>query len=165
MTDTPFPQTGRLCGVDYGTVRVGIAITDMDQSIASPFETYTRRTEKLDEQYFRDLIKQELIKGIVVGLPVHHSGDPSQKSNEAANFGKWLHELTGVPVIYYDERFSTAMARELVADAELSGKRKKSMLDRIAAQVILTAYLESPDRAISDPLRQFLESDDDRKFK
>ena len=163
MSEAEYPKNGRLCGIDYGTVRIGVAISDIDQSIASPYETYTRRTEKLDVEYFQKLVKSELIKGFVVGLPVHHSGDPSQKSNEAANFGSWLKEITQIPIAYYDERFTTAMAREIVSASNLSGKRKKSMLDRVAAQVILSTYLESPNRAIFDPLRQFLEGDDDRK--
>lgn len=144
-------------------MRIGISISDAEQSIASPFETYTRRNEKLDAEYFQKLARQELVKGFVVGLPVHHSGDPSQKSHECTLFGNWLHQQTQVPVVFYDERFTTAMAREIVSESELSGRRKKALLDRIAAQVILRTYLESPQRAIVDPLRQFLEGDDDRR--
>ena len=108
------PSSGRVCGVDYGTVRIGIAISDPGQSIASPLETYNRRTQALDAQYFQQLAKAEELVGFVVGLPVHMSGDASEKSVEAVKFGAWVFEQTEIPVAWVDERYSTAMAREML---------------------------------------------------
>src|SRR5690348_12721313 len=98
------PARQRIAGVDYGTVRIGIAIGDDETRIASPLETYHRRTPELDATYFQKLAKQEAIHRFVVGLPVHLSGEESQKSYEARKFAAWLHELTGVPVELFDER-------------------------------------------------------------
>jgi len=123
----PIPQSGRLAGVDFGTVRIGIAISDPGQSIASPLETYNRRTESLDAKYFQELAKTEQLVGFVVGLPVHMSGDASEKSAQAVQFGTWIFEQT----------------------EEMSGKKRKSMLDKIAAQILLSAYMESGSQGVS----------------
>lgn len=79
----------------------------------------------------------------VVGLPVHNDGRESQKSIEAREFGKWLGETTGVPIDYFDERYTTAMAEEHLLAAGLTKKRRKERLDKLAAQILLTAYLEA----------------------
>lgn len=142
------PGAGRLAGVDFGTVRVGVAISDPGQTISSPLETYHRRNEKLDAKFFVDLVALERIVGFVVGLPVHMSGDASQKSREAVEFGKWLTEQTGVPVNWIDERYSTAMARDVLSQSKMSGKKRKAQLDKLAAQILLAAYLESGPSSI-----------------
>ena len=79
----------------------------------------------------------------VVGLPVHNDGQESQKSYEAREFGKWLGATTNVPVDYFDERFTTAQAEEHLLAAGLTKKRRKERLDMLAAQILLTAYLEA----------------------
>ena len=137
------PRTGRLAGIDFGTVRIGIAISDPGQSLASPLETYQRRTLELDGKYFRELVAKEEIVGFVVGLPVHMSGEQSQKSKEAIEFGKWMMEITNLPVGWIDERFTSAMAREILSQSGLSGKKRKAHLDKLAAQILLSAFLNS----------------------
>ena len=137
-----FPTTGRLAGIDFGTVRIGIAICDPGQTIASPLENYTRQPDQ-EAGYFKQLVDHEQIVGFVVGLPIHMSGDESQKSIQARAFGKWLSETTGLPVIYFDERMSTAAAAELLNQSSHGFKKKKSKLDKVAAQIILSAFLES----------------------
>jgi len=143
MSDV-LPSVGRLAGIDFGTVRVGVAITDPDQRLASPLENYTRRGAAVDSQWLRELVAQERLAGFVVGLPVHLSGDESAKSREARQFGQWIKELTGLPVAYFDERFTSAQAESLLLGAELTKKRRKQRLDMLAAQILLAAYLESP---------------------
>ncbi|MEM9410156.1 MAG: Holliday junction resolvase RuvX [Planctomycetota bacterium] len=137
------PSRGRLLGIDFGTVRVGIALCDEGQIIASPYETYNRRNERLDRQFFESLAQETAAVGLVVGLPVHMSGDESQKSIEAREFGNWLSSVTGLPVTWVDERYSTAFARELLRAQNLTGKKAKAKLDKVAAQAILSVYLES----------------------
>ncbi|PQO39198.1 Holliday junction resolvase RuvX [Blastopirellula marina] len=142
------PDKGRIAAVDYGTVRIGVAITDPDRVLCSPLENYNRRSPSKDAQYFKELAELERIVLFVVGLPVHMSGDESQKSYEARQFGKWLFETTGVPVTFYDERFTTSMAKDLLQEAGLTKKRRKARLDMLSAQILLTAFLENPDRAL-----------------
>src|SRR5438445_4047193 len=93
------PRTGRLAAIDYGTVRLGIAITDPDQRLASPLENYTRRGLAADAKWLSELCAAERIAGFVIGLPVHTTGNESQKSAEARKFGKWVGEVTGLPVV------------------------------------------------------------------
>lgn len=142
MSDDALPRSGRLAGIDYGTVRIGVAITDPDQRLASPLENYTRRAAA-DAAWFKQLAANERIVGFVVGLPVFGSGEESPKSREARQFGQWLGELTGVPVRYFDERYTSAHAEALLIDADFSRKQRKQRLDKLAAQILLAAYLES----------------------
>jgi putative holliday junction resolvase len=135
-----------IAGIDYGTVRIGIALADTEVGIAMPFENYTRRSAALDNEYFTTLAREERIGRFVVGLPVHLHGGESQKSAEARTFGKWLGEATGVPVEFYDERFTTAEADELLAQRKLTQKQRQARRDQLAAQIMLAAYLESGGR-------------------
>lgn len=142
---------GKIAGVDYGTVRIGVAIGDTEVGIASPLEVYTRRTESLDAEYFQTLAREERLARWVVGLPVHLSGDESQKSIEARAFGDWLVKLTGVAVDFYDERFTSAYADSILQMTNLSREQRKARLDAIAAQIMLQAYLDSGARGDDDP--------------
>ncbi|MBC8875941.1 MAG: Holliday junction resolvase RuvX [Planctomycetes bacterium] len=147
-----FPGKGRLAGVDYGTVRIGIAVTDADRRLASPYENYTRGGPKADTKYFCRIATEEGIVGFVVGLPVHASGDESQKSLEARQFGAWLTEVTGLPVRYFDERFTSVEAERYLLGAQMTRKKRKKRLDMLAAQIMLAAYLESSRPSIPGAL-------------
>lgn len=144
-------NAGRVAGIDFGTVRVGIAISDPGRTIASPYENYTRSGPDADRRRFRRLADEEGIRLFVVGLPIHMSGDESAKSREAREFGKWLGEITDVPVDYFDERFTSLEAERLLLDANLTSKRRKKRLDMLAAQVMLAAYLESSSADKHEP--------------
>jgi putative Holliday junction resolvase len=85
-------------------------------------------------------------------LPIHISGDESQKSREARKFGQWVNERTGLPVAFFDERYTSTQAEALLLDAELTKKRRKERLDKLAAQILLAAYLESSRAATDKPI-------------
>jgi putative holliday junction resolvase len=140
------PLPGRVAGVDYGTVRIGVAISDPARTLASPLSNYTRRGPDGDARWFRELARQEQIALFIVGLPVFTSGDESPKSREARAFGQWLAETTGVPVEFYDERYTTSFANELLAGTGLTSKQRKERRDKLAAQILLTSWLESSRR-------------------
>ena len=142
---------GRIGGIDYGTVRIGIAISDPDRSIASPLENYTRRNAELDARRLKHLAVEERIVLWVVGLPVHLDGRESRKSVEARRFGAWLGEVTGIRVEFFDERFTSVQAEELLMQAQMTSKRRKQHLDMLAAQIMLTAYLESDVKGSQSP--------------
>ena len=145
----------RLLAVDYGTVRIGLAVSDPEHRIASPLTTYERRGREGDERYFRKLIEDEEVGRIVVGLPVHTDGSESQKSAEARKFGAWLAGVTGLPVTYYDERFTTVEAEGFLLAAGLTNKRRKARRDRVAAQILLQSYLDAgcPEESTPGPLQ------------
>jgi putative holliday junction resolvase len=113
-----WPETGRIAGIDYGTVRIGVAVCDPSRTWTSPLETYTRRNEELD-------------------------GRESQKSAEARDFALWLHHVSNLPVRLFDERYTTALANRMLRDSDLSHKKRKKQVDKIAAHFILEAYLDS----------------------
>ncbi len=144
------PSAGRLASVDFGTVRIGVAVSDARQTLASPLDNHTRGSQDQEAGYFRRLVKEEVLVGFVIGLPVHMSGDESQKSQEARAFGNWLAEVTGLPVDFYDERYSSAIADDFLAIGQLTKKQRQKRRDMLAAQVILASYLES-DRKSNNP--------------
>jgi len=133
----------RLLGVDYGRVGVGLAVSDPDRVFAFPLATYERRGPEPDAAYFRSLVVREGIGGLVVGLPVHMSGDEGRKAAEARSFGAWLAETAGLPVVFYDERFTTVQAEAALWEAGLTHKKRKARRDKVAAQILLQAYLDA----------------------
>jgi putative holliday junction resolvase len=137
------PKWGRLLGVDVGTVRVGLAITDPDRIIASPLSIYARVSEADDAVYFQQLILREKIVGLVVGFPIRLDGSEGPKAVECKAYAAWLTLITNLPAILWDERFTTANAEDALWDAGLSHKKRKSKRDSVAAQLILSGFLES----------------------
>ncbi len=142
---------GRIAGIDFGTVRIGIAISDPGRTIASPYENYARKSPEQDAERFRRLAAEEQVTLFVVGLPVHLDGRESEKSTEAQEFGRWLGEVTGVPIVYFDERFTSSQAEQILLGAQMTRKRRKQRLDMLSAQIMLTAYLESQGRQPRPP--------------
>jgi putative holliday junction resolvase len=149
MTSTP--QEGRVAGIDYGTVRIGIAISDPGRTIASPLENYTRQGREQDAKRFQRLAVEEKVSLFVVGLPVHLSGLESKKSLEARQFGQWLGEITHLPVVYFDERFTSSEAEQYLLGADMTRKKRKQRMDMLAAQILLSAYLESHSENSESP--------------
>jgi len=133
----------RLLGVDYGNVRIGLAVSDPDRRIASPFATYERKGSEPDTAYFNKLSEQENIGLIVVGLPIHLSGQEGEKAQEARKFGQWLGIATGLPIVFWDERFTTVEAEGHLLSAGLTRKRRRNRRDRVAAQILLQTFIEA----------------------
>jgi putative Holliday junction resolvase len=133
----------RLLGVDYGHVRIGLAITDEDRRIASPLTTYHRRTREEDAHFFQKVVVEESVEKIVIGLPVHADGSEGDKAAETRRFGAWLADATGLPIVYFDERFTTVEAESHLLAAGLTSKRRKARRDRVAAQILLQSYIDA----------------------
>lgn len=147
----PLPPCGRVAGLDYGKTRIGIALSDPGRVIATPWTVYHRRGLEQDAQYFQNLVRQENVVLFVVGLPVHCDGTESEVSLEAREFGRWLEETTRIPVVYMDERFSTQTADTWLKSANLTRKERQKRVDKLAAQIILTAYLAILNREAHGP--------------
>lgn len=137
------PETGRLLGIDYGTVRIGLAMCDESQRWVTPLDTYNRSNERQDEKFLAQLFSREHIRGIVIGLPIHSDGQESQKSREVRAFHLWLARFTDAPCVFQDERFTTAEAKRLLKEAGLNHFQRKKRIDRLAAHLILEHFLES----------------------
>jgi len=133
----------RLLGVDYGNVRIGLAVSDPDRRIASPLTTYEPKGTQRDITYFKKLVERENIGLIVVGLPVHLSGQEGEKAKEAREFGQWLGSTIGLPIVFWDERFTTVEAEGHLLSAGLTRKRRRDRRDRVAAQILLQTFIEA----------------------
>lgn len=143
------PTNGRLAGIDYGSVRIGLATCDPSQRWVTPFDTYVRRNDRLDSAFFSDFAKREGIVGWILGLPIHCDGKESQKSVEVRRFAEWLESVSDLPFALFDERFTTAEARHMLRDAPLSPEKKKKQLDRLAALLILNGFIDSRRASVS----------------
>ncbi len=127
-TKVPTPQRpsrGVVAAIDYGGVRVGVALSDEGRTMALPHATYPRTSQAADAAWFRRLVKEYQVTLFVVGLPVHLDGRESQESRAARQFGQWLTAETRVPGVFFDERFTTAEAEEVLRGQGLTAKRRK----------------------------------------
>ena len=138
MTRSP----GRLLGVDYGTVRIGLAITDPDGIMASPLETYARKSLGLDAAYLQRLVLNQGVTGIVLGLAVSLNGHEGPKAQECRAFGAWLESATGLTVQFADERFTSAQADDIMFDAKMNKQKRSERRDMLAATLILKGFIE-----------------------
>jgi len=133
----------RILGLDYGTRRVGAALSDPGRTIAFPVEVYERRGASLDERHYRELVQENEVERIVVGLPLHTSGREGELACQARTFGDWLAAVTGRPVVYFDERYTTVEAEHRLIDAGLTRQKRKILRDKLAAQILLQCYLDA----------------------
>ena len=133
----------RICGIDYGTKRIGLAIGDPQGGIASPLATLTVQSN-LDDQVQRviEAVREYDVGQWVVGLPLNMDDTEGPQAKATRKFGRRLEELSGRQVHFWDERLSSLVADEYLAEAQLTRKKKKARRDRVAAQVILQTFLE-----------------------
>ena len=140
------PNAGALFGIDFGTKRIGVAISNPEQTISMPLENYTLRKPDLDGAWLRQLARGYGVRGLIIGLPVHMSGDEGGKAKQAREFGHWAADVTGLPVAWWDERYSSSVADMRMDQAGVSKKRRMNKRDQLAAQVILQSFLDADDR-------------------
>jgi len=141
------PTAGRLLAIDYGARRWGFAVSNHEQTIASPLETYACRNPQLDAQKLAQLVAEFGPAGIVVGLPVHLAGHEGQKARECRAFAAWVAEQTRLPIAFADERLTTVAAEQFLQSMELSKKKRQARVDKLAAAFLLQAFLDSNQRA------------------
>lgn len=144
--EVELPCEGALFGIDFGTRRIGVAISNPEQTMSLPLENYTLRNPELDAAWLRQLARGYGVRGLVIGLPVHMSGDEGGKARQAREFGQWAAKATDLPVTWWDERYSSAVADMRLDQAGTSKKRRKGRRDQLAAQVILQSFLDAEDR-------------------
>ncbi len=134
---------GRIMGIDYGRKRTGIAVTDPLQIVAGNLATVPTHTLM---QFIKDYIAREQVERIVIGQPSQLNGQPSESMRYIMPFVQRLSkELPGMPIVLYDERFTSAIAHQAMIDGGMkkSDRRDKSRVDAIAATIILNDYLQS----------------------
>lgn len=132
----------RLLGLDIGSKTIGLALSDTRRVIASPLETIRRRRFREDARHLLALIDQHSVGGLVIGLPLALSGRNSPRSQSVRQFARNLLALRELPILFWDERLSTAaVTREMIA-ADMSRQRRAEIVDRVAAAYILQGCLD-----------------------
>ena len=138
------PTTGRLLAVDWGEVRIGLALSDETQTIATPLETLSRRAGKrFPMPRFLELTTLHSPIGLVVGLPLSSEGTEEQSAQAAREMGDALARRTGLPLEFWDERMSTARALAAVWEQGGSTRGRKAEVDALAAAVLLQHFLDA----------------------
>ena len=137
------PGPTRVMAVDYGSRRIGLAITDELGITAQGLPTLYRTSKRNDFDYLRRAIKQYGVSEIVVGLPLRMSGEAGSQSRKVEEFAEELHGRFKLPVHLFDERLTSVEANRVLDQTDMSGRRRKEVVDRLAAVLILQAFLES----------------------
>jgi putative Holliday junction resolvase len=137
---------GRVLGIDLGEVRIGLALSDPTGTIASGRGVYQRRGLKEDLTYLKELVEKEGIKEVIIGLPRNMDGSLGKRAQETIRFKEELEAILKFPVRLFDERLSTEEAERILISADLSRKKRKEVIDELAAVIILQGYLGSSKR-------------------
>lgn len=137
------PPYGALIGLDLGSKTIGVAISDVLRSIASPHLGHSRaRTFAKTAQPLADLAVNERAAGWVIGLPLNMDGTDGPSAQSARAFARNLVTLTPLPIILWDERLSTAAVTRTLLDADASRRRRGEVVDKMAAAYILQGALD-----------------------
>ncbi len=138
------PVTGRLIAVDWGEVRIGLALSDETQTLATPLETLVRRRGKrFPIARFLELVAAHAPSGVVVGLPLTGEGDEGESAAAAREVAGALAERSGLPVALWDERMSTARALAAIREQGGTTRGRKEEVDALAAAVLLQHFLDA----------------------
>lgn len=140
----------RIMGLDFGEKRIGIAFSDPMGWTAQGHSILQRKGLKKDLTHLQSLCEEYQVEKIVLGLPLNMDGTMGPKARETQEFAQAIQEALQIPVEFWDERLSSKSAKRVLLEADLSRKRRKELMDKIAAVHILQAYL---DRGYSNTKR------------
>lgn len=133
----------RKVALDVGDVRIGVAVSDVMGICANPRETYVRKgSAEEDVLYFAQYAQKEDADAFVVGLPKNMDGTEGPRAQVTREFGELLERTSGLPVIYVDERLTTVSAERMLIDADVRRDKRKKVIDKVAATIILQSYLD-----------------------
>ncbi|WP_147820453.1 Holliday junction resolvase RuvX [Salidesulfovibrio onnuriiensis] len=133
----------RALGIDFGIRRVGLAVSDPTGMLCSPYKTIERTTRQALFDELLEIIHNESVEVVVVGLPLSLEGEDTETTRQARNFAQSLGRRTDVPIHLWDERLSSAEAELELEMAGVFGKKRKQALDSQAAVIILRSWLEN----------------------
>ncbi len=134
----------RYMAIDLGDVRVGIAVSDMMGIVANALETYYRKNDEEDFAHILKLIREQNAGVVVVGLPLNMDGSKGPRALAAEEWGGKLAELTQARVVFQDERLTTVTSERVLIESGMRREKRKDVIDRVAATVILQTYLDNP---------------------
>lgn len=133
---------GRVLGVDFGTRRIGLALSDREGQLAFPERTLERRGLVKDLAALRTLVAERGVERIVVGLPLHMNGREGPEAVAARQFAAQLAAATRLPVELLDERWTSLEAERALRESGRPGRKQRAVVDAVAASLLLRAYLE-----------------------
>lgn len=135
----------RILGIDLGDRRIGFAVSDALGITAQGLETYTRAADEpaADVEYAISMAKKHSVSSIVFGMPRNMDGSYGFASDKVKDFAKLVSERYDGKISFFDERLSTVSAERVLCDAKLDWKKRRKVVDKLAAVVILQAYLDS----------------------
>lgn len=136
------PGAGRLIGLDLGTRTIGLALCDAGWTIASPAETIARTKFAKDKAKLEAICAAQSVRGFVLGLPLNMDGSESPRSQAARAFARNIANLA-LPVLLWDERWSTAAVTRTLIDADASRARRAELVDKLAASYILQGAIDA----------------------
>ncbi|WP_439508721.1 Holliday junction resolvase RuvX [Yoonia sp.] len=136
------PRHGAVAGLDLGTVTIGVAVSDVMRSVATPLETIQRRKFTLDAARLFEITTHRMIAGLVLGLPRNMDGSEGPRCQATRAFARNLEKLTPLPITFWDERLSTVAAERAMLEADMSRKRRAERIDNVAASYILQGMLD-----------------------
>jgi putative holliday junction resolvase len=135
-------RDARLLGLDVGTKTVGMALSDVSRSVATPFDTIRRTKFTADAKTIREVVEKNQIGALVIGLPLNLDGSEGPRAQSTRAFARNLAARVMVPIVFWDERLSTAAVERQLIEADASRKRRAEVVDRMAAAYILQGALE-----------------------
>jgi len=141
-SDPTTARTQRVLGLDVGSKRIGIAISDPLGITAQGLETLQRKNKRLDFEALTKLVRDLSVSEIVVGFPLRMSGEEGIQAEKMQRFAEELRERVGLPVHLWDERLTSAEANRLLRETEMSIKRRGQVVDQMAAVLILQSWME-----------------------
>lgn len=134
----------RVMALDYGDVRIGIALSDVTRFLASGLENYTRVSLDIDCKHIADIAEKNNVKIIVLGLPLNMNGSSGIRVEKTKEFAEELKKYTSATIDFLDERLTSVSAEKILISADVSRKKRKDVLDKLSATIILQDYLDSP---------------------
>jgi len=136
------PPEARLLGLDVGTKTIGLALSDVTRSIATPYETIRRTKFTADAKALAEIVAKEGVGGLVIGLPINLDGSEGPRAQSTRAFVRNLAGHIPLPLSFWDERLSTAAVQRHLIEADASRKRRAQVIDRMAAAYILQGALD-----------------------
>lgn len=133
----------KIMGLDYGEARIGVAVSDALGMIATPLDTICEKNRDAQLEKTIKVAKENRVEKIVVGYPKHMDGTIGHRAQYTEEFAKDLSQNLGVPYELWDERLSSTEAHRILEEGGVSGKKRKTKVDKIAAVIILQGYLDS----------------------
>ncbi len=133
----------KILGLDYGEARIGVAVSDALGMLANPLDTICEKDREKQLEKTAEVVKLHSVEKIVVGNPKRMDGTLGHRAEYTEEFARDLSNLTGIPYIMWDERLSSTEAHRILESGGVSGKKRKTKVDKIAAVIILQGYLDS----------------------